>query len=451
MSFPVTANLDGDRTVDIHLHSFFLGDRNRDCWTYVTRGFTAQGQREMSLSLLVDDDNTGDFPRTPVRMFELLAERTRERKLQPGDATLLGQKGIFGFPSLFCLPAIQFEGLPSLDEHLALILVHQEEYDYAKQMGLTRFLSRLGKFCSSFPYPTWNTQARPSLFPDNNRELSLLADASHIRAERSSVQLSGDDLSMTLHAADLATLQDAMMTVSSGQVLTLCTAFSPDCDASLYWQEGQLETGAYASETRQAGIIGGSFVTLGRSEKSEFSIVEDGFAVSLTDQQWRKLLDALQNQQALSLPLANGELDIYIMLEEPALLARPYEARATWRRLDDEPADAPPLKGQVVLGNVSNLMGNNTLEDNVSKPELQGYLTQVEHTLAEALSEETNSFHFHLDILIEDGQADPTLSSEQPLNPEFVSFIEDLVGRILPCEVWSPIHIRLPFRVNERA
>ncbi|MBT5725051.1 MAG: hypothetical protein HOI74_13580, partial [Gammaproteobacteria bacterium] len=167
MDFPINANLDESLKVEIHLHQLYLGDRERYCWTYLTRGMKTHQQREMCLSLLVgDEDNIEDFPKTPIKMFQLLAERTRSgRVVVSGDSTRLGQKGIFGFPSLFYVPSIGYEDLPSVDEYLSLILVHQEEYDYARQFGLARFLSRLGKHCSSFPYPTWNTPARPSLFP----------------------------------------------------------------------------------------------------------------------------------------------------------------------------------------------------------------------------------------------------------------------------------------------
>ena len=158
MSFPISVNLDESLKVEVHLHQLYLGDRDRHCWTYLTRGLKTHQQREMCLSLLVDDEaDIEDFPKTPIKMFQLLAERTRSgRALVSGESTQLAQKGMFGFPSLFYVPSIQYEGLPSVDNYLSLILVHREEYRYARQYGLTRFLSRLGKFCSSFPYPTWN-------------------------------------------------------------------------------------------------------------------------------------------------------------------------------------------------------------------------------------------------------------------------------------------------------
>ncbi|MEM7279888.1 MAG: DUF3480 domain-containing protein, partial [Pseudomonadota bacterium] len=190
--------------VQVHLHEFFLGDRDRQCWTYMTQGLRQHGQREMTLSLLIDDDAEPDnYPKTPVKMFQLLADHAVDgRVVDCGDATKLGQRGIFDFPGLFYVPAIQYPELPSLDEFLGLVLVHQTEYDYAKLYGLTRLLSRLGRFCSTFPYPTWNTQVRPSLFAGSVHEISLLTEASHIALEHSHVHQLDQVLQLQLSKND---------------------------------------------------------------------------------------------------------------------------------------------------------------------------------------------------------------------------------------------------------
>lgn len=451
MTFPVSANLVDNVTVTVHLHSFFLGDRDRYCWTYITRGLQAQDQREMCLSLIVDDNaDTAAFPKTPIKMFQLLADRTSgDRKMRPGDATLLGQRGIFGFPNLFFVPAIQFETLPALNDHLALILVHQEEYDYARQHGLTRLLSRLGKFCSSFPYPTWNTQVRPSLFTESIRELSLLENASHLQVNRSYVHQQGAILTIAVHPDDLQTFQQALGDKGDDQAQIICTAFSPNCDASLYWQEGQEEVGAYAADTQQVDVIGGSFLSLTTGETSAFTIIEDGFELTLTHQHFDELKHAIDTELASEIKAADRQsVHVQFLPHYYSVDARPYAPRATWRKLSVSQPPKRPAGRRVALGQVSNLLGNNALEDNVSKPELQAYLKQLEQAMSDALSEEKMSFHFHLDVLIDAGEVEPSVESDTSLNPAFVEFIETLARRIPPCEVLSPIHLRLPFQIN---
>lgn len=455
MSFPITANLDESLKVEIHLHQLYLGDRDRYCWTYLTRGMKTHQQREMCLSLLVEDEgNTEDFPKTPIKMFQLLAERTSSgRTVVSGDSTRLGQKGIFGFPSLFYVPSIQYEGLPSVDEYLGLILVHQEEYDYARQYGLTRFLSRLGKFCSSFPYPTWNTPARPSLFPSSTRELSILSDASHVLADYSYAHQLGSVLQLQLHQKDADQVQKALAGLQQDQVAVINTAFSPRCDASLYWQEGQEHPGAYAAPEATTGMLGGSFVSLGFSQLPELSIEEDGFSVvfSLTD--WEALCQAIGNEESYETELPDGRRFILDYVDVTARSrARPYEPVAVWKNLEPSASTkttSEPAPLNVRAGTYDNLSGAASLAERVNQVDLLAYIERVEATLSDAMSEETDSFVLELELKITPGKVNIRLLSNIDLNPEFEAFITGTVQKIEPCPVTSQIQIRVPFHINQ--
>ncbi len=457
MSFPVTANLDDSLKVDIHLHQFFLGDRDRYCWTYVTRGMAAHNQREMTLSLIADDGaNTEAFPRTPVKLFELLSERTRSgKRVESGDATRLGKNGIFSFPCLFYVPAIQFPGIPSLDEHLALILVHEQEYDYARHYGLTRFLSRLGKFCSSFPYPTWNTAARPNLFPTSSKELSILADASHIMAEHSHVHQQASVLQLQLQEQDAGNVIEALSALSKDQVATINTAFSPRCDASLYWQEGQAEPGAYAAPEATTGLIGGSFFALSFGDEPGMGIIEDGFTVTLPEAALKKLCDAATQQSAFEYDFPNGSRFVLDYLGNSARMrARDYDPVAVWRNLaavepPPEPlTSTPPARG-VRAGELVNLQPGVSLASRVSRDELNDFIKRLEHTLDSAMSEEQDSFSFDVELRLRQGNVSAEVSSQDmELNPEFAEFIREMVELEPGCQVASEIRLRIPFSVN---
>ncbi len=454
MSFPISVNLDESLKVEIHLHQLYLGDRDRYCWTYLTRGMQTHQQSEMCLSLLVDDEgNTEDFPKTPIKMFQLLAERTRSgRTVVSGDSTRLGQKGIFGFPSLFYVPSIQYKGLPSVDKYLGLILVHQQEYDYVRQYGLTRFLSRLGKFCSSFPYPTWNTPARPSLFPTNTRELSILSDASHVLADYSYAHQLDSVLQLQLHQKDAGQVQKALAGLQEDQVAVINTAFSPRCDASLYWQEGQEFPGAYAAPEATTGMLGGSFVSLGFSQLAELSIEEDGFSVVFTEGDWKALCQAINNEESYETELPEGRrfvLDYIDVSARPK--ARSYEPVAVWKNLKQPDAAEVPVTTplNVRAGAFKNLSGAASLAERVSQVELLAYIERVEAALSAAMSEESDSFVLELELKIMPDQVKVRPFSNIELNPEFEAFITGVVQKIEACPVTSQILIRVPFHINQ--
>jgi hypothetical protein len=451
MSFPVTAQLDDSTRVEVHLHRFYLGDRERNCWTYLTDGFAALGQREMAVSLLVEDDeNPDEFPKTPVRLFRLLSERfDGSRPVDFGDASRLGQRGIFGFTAAYYVPAIQFEGLPPLDNHLALVLVHDEEYEYAQQYGLTRFLSRLGRFCSSFPYPTWNTAARPSLFARGAREVSILSTAHHVMAEHSYVQREHPLIRFHLHARNAAPVMAALEAITTDQVAVISTAFAPGCDASLYWQEGQTSPGAFAAPDSPGRTLGGSFIALSRDERSELDIEEDGFVITLNSEHWRQLTHSLNRQEASQFDLADGNrLEVVLINEAPEVSARHYEPVAVWQRIDTSEEDSPGSEKVLFQAPVDTSAGQN-LAERVSRNELMDYLELVRRLLEKAMENENDHVEFALELQINPGSISARVATSESLNPDFIQFIENAVVQVRPCTVTSGISVKIPVSVNQ--
>ena len=451
MQFPHTVTIDHSLTVEVHLHEFFLGDRTRLCWTYLTKGMATHGQNEMALSLLVDDDaEPAALPKTPLKMFKLLHERTAgDRQANLGDSTRLGQTGIFGFPCLFYVPAIQFEGLPRLDDYLGLVLVHELEYDYARQYGLTRLLSRLGKFCSSFPYPTWNTQARPSLFNAGTREISLLTEAGHISLDQSTVEQAHDELLLHLAKTDLPRFTQALDTLEPDQLVIFNTAFSRACDTSLYWQEGQQQPGAYAAPDASGDIIGGSFISISRQAVDAFAISEDGYSASFSHDQFQRLNEALIQGVGIRLELNSGQRFCLQIETGSSRLppARPYQPVAAWRNIKTAP-ELHAERPRVMMHEFINLSGTNSLAQRVNREELLAWFERIHEALETALSEEDEHFDFELELALYPHQLLVKVIAGSDLNPEFIDFTRSLVEQIETCSVTSQIRVRLPFSIN---
>ncbi len=457
MTFPVSVNISDSLRIEIHLHEFFLGDRSRHAWTYLTHGLQVHGQKEMSLSLLVDDDaNHEDVPKTPVKMFSLLERYAAEGRLvDAGDATRLGQRGIFGFTALFYVPAIQYVDLPDLSQHLGIMLVHQDEYEYAKEYGLTRFLSRLGKFCSTFPYPTWNTQVRPSLSKKHGRELSLLADNRHINTTRSFIHEDRFGFEFTLHEVDRAKLLDAMKLQDNSDALIVNCAFSPSCDASLYWEEGLTIAGAYASPKPQLDKIGGSFLALHESKDRSAGIVEDGYFLSIKKSDLTLLKQAIEQKNPLTLALDKRSFRLVHLDGTITACARSYESVAVWKSLD--PDSSAPVDGntqtndaprRVTIGARRNLTGSRSLAERVHAAELDIYLSRIEKVLVESLADETEQFELSIELAVYPKKVSSKISATIDLNPEFLEFVEETIATVPPCRVRAQIKIGLHLSLN---
>ena len=242
-------------------------------------------------------------------------------------------------------------------------------------------------------------------------------------------------------------MTSALEGLDNNQIAILNTAFSPRCDASLYWQEGQKDPGAYAAPEATTDLIGGSFVSIGLSDSPELSIVEDGYSVILTPENWIKFCDAIRQEQSFECQCDSGRFILNYIAKSARPRARPYDPVAVWRRLgDNQPnvADNKKLKFKEFI----DLSGESSLSERVGRDRLDAHIERIRQVLADALSEETTSFTFHLDLTIYPDRVEPRFFSDADLNPEFIQFIEDTVKQIPSCEVTSQIRIRLPFSIN---
>ncbi len=396
--FPINVSASRDVQVTIHLHEIFLGDRPRLCWTYLTDGLTELGQQEMALSLLLeDDDSETDFPQTPIRIFRLLADHAQQGKVVvAGQVTKLGKTGLFGYQVLYYLPAIQFEQLPSLDDHLALILVHQQEYDFVRQYGLARLISRMAKLCSCLPYPTWNTRQRPSLFEADHRELTLLGEGFGGRAP---IGVLVNEHGLVLDRAQLRSLLVYLRDHNSA--IVPCSPCR-DADAAVHWHPERDQQGVIALEHAPSRICI-SFVHLVVGDTSYLGFQEDGALLSLT----RADLATLDGQ--------NDAASFIKVGSEESVLSVDYRFGAAWIH--------PPLLRQIHL----NERSGNTLLTRIelSAPFVDEHVqivtlaTEVQHALASAMSEEADSLLLKITLTSDQVSA----SANIELNPDFVGFL----------------------------
>lgn len=457
MSFPLKLNASTDLEVDIHLHEFFLGDRQRECWTYLTTGLAKYGQKEMSLSLLMeDDDDENEFPKTPIKIFQLLEKYARDGKIVDiADATKLGKTGLFGFTALYYMPAIHYEGLPDCDNYLALMLVHQTEYEFAKRYGFTRLLSRIGKFCSSFPYPTWNTRRRPSLFKPDHREDSVLNEIDLLHLKGTQAELVHDVVLLTLHTSNkhrLAQYLDRL--ASQNKAFALQTSLPLTANACLYWEPGQTRPGAYTAPD-EVTRIGAAFIIFESTKTSSSRLIEDGFLFSLSRQTLSRLRTSCGSTRNSGVIESSGmRLSLQWRQDsgddpQPAI---PYQHQAGWTELAasvnenpaHEPVDKPVEK--IRLKSVTDVSTN--ASDKVNSEHLRHYVETIQTFLLSSMLEETEELNLTIRVAIHNNTASYEINANIELNPEFVAFIAKGLEQLRPCQASVPVTFDLVFTIN---
>jgi hypothetical protein len=398
LSFPIIVNVSEDLEITVHLHDFFLGDRNRQCWTYVTRGLQQFGQQELTLSLLLEDEDVAsEVPKTPLRIFSLLAGYARQGHLvKQGTATRLGKTGLFGFTELYYLPSIQYESLPPLDDHLALILVHSTEHEFARRYGLGRLISRIARYCSCFPYATWNSRQRPSFIDENLVEETVLNQEA---AERGI-----DNILLHKTALTIPVLPGAIG--GEDDVVLLCSP-NGSAESSLHWKAPGNTSCLTNTTTPQSSAV--SFVLVTTGELSYMTLLEDGVLLSLNSNDRRQFNDGHLPSRAF---LSNSA--------EPVATPLHYQSGAA--------LSAPLLAEQILL---DERHGNTYLTSlrMISVPldrhrQLTSLAAEAQQKLVEAMSEETSQFSLEMVLAVDSMEVQATIE----LNPEFVSFLKSTMA-----------------------
>ena len=462
MPFPLKINASTNLEIDIHLHEFFLGDRQRKCWTYLTTGLAKYGQKEMSLSLLLeDDDDEHEFPKTPIKIFQLLESHARDGKtVGIADATKLGKTGLFGFTALYYLPAIHYQGLPDCDNHLALMLVHQAEYEFAKRYGFTRLLSRIGKFCSSFPYPTWNTRRRPSLYAGDHREDSVLNEVNLLTLKGIQAELVDQVVLLSLQSADKHRFAHHLDLLKGGNnVFALQTSLPLAANACLYWEPGQARPGAYTAPN-EVTRIGAAFTMFETAKTSSSRLIEDGFLFSLSGQDLSRLKTSCESSRDSAI-LESSAMGLSLQWHQhngddpqPAIH---YQHQAGWTELvndasdmkpigssADSPVDKPPDKIRLI--SVTDVSEN--ASDKVNSEQLRRFVERIQTFLLSSMLEETEELALTIRVDIHNNAATYQIDANIVLNPEFIAFIAKGLAQLRPCQAPVPVILDLVFSIN---
>ena len=146
-AFPAEIELvPGALRASIHLHTIDAQAGPLRCWSYVTAGLAAFGQKEVVFTIAVDGDaDPGRFPTEPLRFATTLLQLASQgRTVDAGAITELGGSGFMLRRGLTYARALPLAGVPLPPAALAAIPLTAEELSVLKIGGQTRVLAALG-------------------------------------------------------------------------------------------------------------------------------------------------------------------------------------------------------------------------------------------------------------------------------------------------------------------
>jgi hypothetical protein len=276
------------------------------CWTYVSDGLWPLGQKEILFSV-ARRPGEASYPRELLLFYaELHQLASKHRLVGHGDITQLGSDGpslLGDFRGVVYTAAPDLPGVRVAAPHLTGVLVKAEELQAVASLGSTRLLGRLGQRARYYPFPPYAERGRPTLMSPH--EESLVAKTQSFHAATATVWQ--DEKARVKLRLREAVRQLAK--IPPERPLTLLTGIDPESSAALVWSPGQKAPAAITAGHETGPHLAGSFVMfVPQQDEDGAQMFEDGFAVFVRDQTWKRLRQALVDGKPLSVPASGDKM-----------------------------------------------------------------------------------------------------------------------------------------------
>jgi hypothetical protein len=345
-----------ERALQVSVYHHPIGAKEDDelsCWTYVSDGLRAHGQKEVVLSVARREGEPVDgFPEDVLHIYSMIYDLSQARgPVDIGGYSELGTTG----PGL--LERDDFRGIlytppqlghfpPPTGPFLTALVLTRGELHVALQQGTVRLMALLGHHYHRYPTVPWNDRDREEIVHIDALKASIIGNTPRAGLRGVTVCEEAEEPRKVEegrlevgHMSSVArvksrivlrvarTVADAVRKVLAQPGLEegmgLMTDLEPTADACYTWRPGQKAPSAIAPAGRTGRRICGDFVIFaGGQAKNQCTLVEDGFGVTLTDEDWGKVREALAAGTPLCVP-TEGDI-------------RAFEIAWT-----EEPSDAP--------------------------------------------------------------------------------------------------------------
>ena len=306
--FPALAEIvPGELVVRVHLHELPTVNGLEACWTFVSEGLWALGQKEILLTLKREPgERPEDFPREAFFFYELMYEHAAHgRFVDAGGCTDFGEQGLLGRRAAGYMDPYPFSDFASLAPSLSAILLTEGEFAACQAIGLSRIRALLGKAYSHFPCPPWSDRRRPSVVTKDVLKTSLLARATMLNASGAVASCEKGLLTLRVPQGARSRLAAGLEPIGDDGAFAIISELDPSADGCLVWTPGETRPGAISRPDVTPERVTGCFLAAApvagaTADRTQF--VEDGFLLSLTAASFRALREALKRGGALALP-----------------------------------------------------------------------------------------------------------------------------------------------------
>ena len=322
----------------VYLHELRSADGPVPCWSYVTRGLWAIGQKELVFTVKREPaDREGGYPRDLSGLLSMIHQVALQGRavdwgaftsFSPSEAGFIGRRDLKG---VLYTPDQKFDGVPVHDPALTCVLLTEEELRVAQSHGRVRVASLFGARYRFFPTAPWLDRHRKDVVTVQGMEKSVLGKMARLPLDgavvyqsghaisRESINQTGDlkseivsyseqrfVLELAPPTADI--LREFFDQAPPDVAPAFLTNFDPFADAYRYWSTARREASSISLPGSRGRRIAGNFIAfVPEQDDDAILVVEDGYAALLTDQSWADVRSALLKREPFVLRTSKGD------------------------------------------------------------------------------------------------------------------------------------------------
>lgn len=298
--------LPGKLNVSIQTHEVSWQEKQLPCLSYVTDGLAAVGQKELVLTLENQGGLEQPYPAIPLEFFKMVYKAASEGSfVEEGGRTVFRQPFLGKMAIIYMKRPDEISGLYTPEEYLNMILLTEKEMDAVNRYGYQRILSMLGNVYRHYPCPFWNDLSRKELSLTSLYKKSFLNQAyGFILSESTVTQVDNEViLKITKGAVGVDKVPAANAPIAILPSLDL------SAEGCFTWDSTQLSIISPYTDVAQLKRIGGCFLLLIANQDTPLvKVIEDGFALLMTNQQWQQFWKAVFAEQTFDLKMPGNEL-----------------------------------------------------------------------------------------------------------------------------------------------
>jgi hypothetical protein len=329
--FPIKLGLVPDQlAVTIYLHEETSIAGKIFCWSYLSEGLIKLDQKEILLTLRInEDEDRNKFPTSPLQVFLLLYKlATQQKQVDIGGIFKLGARGLFGFPGagltfLLNNPTQSILKQPTL----SCILLTEEELSVAHNINFTRVVGRMGYEQNHYPCLPWNNRQRQGLPLRAMLQESAVKNTARLSMKHTACYMEGGETVVLNIPAGLRNLLiKAIAKNTHTKPLCLLTQLLPGHDGCLAWLPHKNASQIVSAPDSTCEFIGGSFLLLTPGQSSDgATMLEDGYTVTLKDESWQLFLSSLANGRDLLINGTGGNMNFALVCSaSKAQMEKPF-------------------------------------------------------------------------------------------------------------------------------